>query len=183
MYRPTPHFLAAIAALLALATFSVLSYAAAPVCYGEEPCTAPKVSHYPGGMCVGWFQPGPLEWEPVGYCLAYKDIAPDLLGSIAGLWFARDKAEKDSLWNLQVNRQLTAVEQAAFLALFVERPPSLFAVKPIFSGSRPTYPIVNGERGTRSNGRIAVGEPCDGSVRFGDYMLVSENKVALCARR
>lgn len=155
---------------------------AAPSCFGEPPCLPARVSYYTGGLCVGWYEPGLADWQPVGYCVRYEDIAPDERGSIAELWFG-DPEKRGEVFDRQVTRELGPVEQAALASLFVDRPPSLYAVKYSSFGTRPTYPVINGARGSKSNGRIAVGEPCDCSLRFGDYCLVREATVALCEKR
>jgi hypothetical protein len=170
------------AILLGLLFVWALPADAAPVCFGgEDGCTPNRIAHYPGGVCVVWYQPKD-DWEPVGYCVKYADLAPDEKGSFIDVWLG-DPLLRSVLWPSQVTRDLTDVERETFASLLEPVPPSLYVVKPYFTGSRPTYPIVNGARSTKSNGRIATGEPCSGPAYDGSYRQVGTNMVAVCSRR
>jgi hypothetical protein len=156
---------------------------AAPTCYGgEDGCTANRIAHVPGGMCIAWYQATADEWEPQHYCLRYADIAPDEKGSIAELWFG-PAADRAAVWERQVTRALGSDESSLVAILLEPVPPSLYVVKPYFTGSRPTYPLIDGKRSTKSNGRIAVGEPCSGPAYDTSYRQVGTNMVAICDRR
>lgn len=174
--------------------FSLLLAAAisvpAPSCYASQaPCTQAFTAYSADGLCVQWYEPDGDEWEADGYCLLYADIAPDETGTVSSFWLKpMTKAERDALWAKQVTRGLSAAEQAAWDGLLIHKPLSVYAVAPYRTQTtRATYPLVNGVRGSTSNGRVPIGSPCYPSIWSGGtyaaLSLTHPTAVAVCVRR
>lgn len=187
----------AFPALLALAAANVHAQIPQPSCYaGEAPCTQAYVLHFPPppaaptGLCVQWYEPAEDDWAAAGYCLNYVDLAPDVeTGSISNMWLRpMTHAQRDALWAKQITRPLEADELVAWEQLLANKPSSLYAV-PAYRGAldRPTYPLIDGARGEKPNGRIPVGAACFPSVwQSSSYAAINTQapySVAVCARR
>lgn len=154
-----------------------------PACYPNEPgCTRAYLGLLDGGYCLQWYTPA-----PAGFC-----------GELASLPTALEAVQtaSDAWWTAEVTRsqsELTAAEQSAWQALLANQP--VYTVASLTgSTSRPTYPVVDGARSTRSNGRVAIGTTCDCSLQIGNYCSVAsqpdavkstplpDNTVAICAQ-
>ena len=124
------------------------------------------------GECAAWWCSTDAGDQPEGVCWHWRDLEP--VRTVAWLLGLNDSSAASEWTGFEGWETLSIDERAAMIEAAEASRPSYVVKASSFYPDRPTYPRrADGTRSTSSNGRVAIGAPCDCTSSIGSYCDVS----------